>query len=332
MNEPWNWTEADLLKIVAANDKEDRHLDYKACDSLRKNDDGKKRELAKDVSAFANSDGGTIVYGIREVGADKRLAMDSGYDPADIPPEWIEQVVMGRVRPALRGLRVNPVTLASGKVAYVVYVPQTTNGPHQAPDGKYYKRIERTSEFMQDYEIRDVMSRGTVPDLSAILAFDDLETPIVRPGKPYGYVDSPSISIYVKLINRSNTPCSYAHVDVFLPRPLARAAHDASFTEDATPLFLMVGTERIEFLRYYRAIMSPHSPPIIEGVVCTSPGRVVLQYPIALSDDRQPIGWRIRAAGMVERQGWSHLVVKGNVLTFENMVEPVMRPAEPTSV
>jgi len=34
--------------------------DYKACDSLGKND-GKKKEISKDVSAFANSAGGLSV-------------------------------------------------------------------------------------------------------------------------------------------------------------------------------------------------------------------------------------------------------------------------------
>jgi predicted HTH transcriptional regulator len=38
--------------------EENSNLDYKATDSLNKTLDSKKKEIAKDVSAMANSDGG----------------------------------------------------------------------------------------------------------------------------------------------------------------------------------------------------------------------------------------------------------------------------------
>ena len=60
-----NFIEAELLALIANQVEENIHLDYKGGDSLQKTD-GKKKELSKDVSAFANSDGGTIIYGIKE--------------------------------------------------------------------------------------------------------------------------------------------------------------------------------------------------------------------------------------------------------------------------
>jgi len=60
-------SETDLLRLIADGEEESPTLDYKACDSLQKTD-GKKKEVGKDVSAFAISAGGTIVYGITEDG------------------------------------------------------------------------------------------------------------------------------------------------------------------------------------------------------------------------------------------------------------------------
>ena len=64
---PRDWKEADILLLITNGVKESLELDYKQCASLQKAD-GKKKEISKDVSAFANSAGGTIVYGMIEDG------------------------------------------------------------------------------------------------------------------------------------------------------------------------------------------------------------------------------------------------------------------------
>jgi predicted HTH transcriptional regulator len=43
--------------------QESLHLDYKMSMAI---DDSKRDEIAKDVSAFSNSDGGLIIYGVKE--------------------------------------------------------------------------------------------------------------------------------------------------------------------------------------------------------------------------------------------------------------------------
>jgi len=171
MKEPYEWTEADLINIVkdGENHQESVHLEFKACDALGKSD-GKKNEVSKDVSAFANSDGGTIVYGIIEK-AHVPEKLDGGYDQNDISKEWLEQVINSRIAPKIDGIRINPIhleTTSSGRYAYVVCVPQS-NTAHQASDKRYYKRFNFEATPMEDYEIRDVMFRVKHPRLEAEL-------------------------------------------------------------------------------------------------------------------------------------------------------------------
>jgi hypothetical protein len=59
-------TQADLEALHAGNIKESISLEYKASPAIDKKDDNKKTEMARDVSAFANADGGQIVYGMTE--------------------------------------------------------------------------------------------------------------------------------------------------------------------------------------------------------------------------------------------------------------------------
>jgi predicted HTH transcriptional regulator len=56
---------ADLEQLIKNEIQESLTLDYKASTSLGRDSD-RRNELVKDVSAFANSAGGQIVYGIEE--------------------------------------------------------------------------------------------------------------------------------------------------------------------------------------------------------------------------------------------------------------------------
>jgi len=55
------WEEADLLQLVEEKADESLELDFKESAALQKTD-AKKRDLSKDVSSFANSAGGTLIY------------------------------------------------------------------------------------------------------------------------------------------------------------------------------------------------------------------------------------------------------------------------------
>src|ERR1022692_4469180 len=57
--------EAHLQAAIAAKAKETADLDWKGADFYPLNDKG-KHEIAKDISAMANSGGGVLVYGMAE--------------------------------------------------------------------------------------------------------------------------------------------------------------------------------------------------------------------------------------------------------------------------
>jgi hypothetical protein len=160
-------TRADLQQLIDDEIQESLTLDYKASPSLAR-DSRSRDELCKDVSAFSNSAGGQIVYGIEERDR-KPVGIDAG---SDLTREWIEQVIGSNVQPRVEGLVITPIPLSNGRHAYALTIPQASGrAPHQAPDKKYNKRQNFQSVPMEDYEIRDALRRSTTPDLFVMLSF-----------------------------------------------------------------------------------------------------------------------------------------------------------------
>ncbi len=152
--------EIDVLSLISNKIEENITLEYKRTDSLLKTDKN-KIEISKDVSAFANSIGGAIIYGIKEEGHIP-LDIDDGIDPSEITKEWLESIIDSKVHPKIDGIKINPVELKEtkpGRYVYAVNIPQSTRAPHQAADYRYYKRYNFRSMPMEDYEIQDVANR-----------------------------------------------------------------------------------------------------------------------------------------------------------------------------
>jgi hypothetical protein len=157
-----DWEESDLDELYRGEIMESATLEYKDSRALG-NTDHQKSEMFKDVSAFANSAGGILIYGMKESGH-LPTGTDDGVDPARISREWIENVLMANIQPKIENLVIKPIPLNSkgfGTVAYALDIPQATSrAPHQGPEHKYYRRYNFKAEPMQDDEVRDQMRRG----------------------------------------------------------------------------------------------------------------------------------------------------------------------------
>lgn len=182
MKDPRLWEEEDIIKLIEIGATESPTLEFKSSDALGKADQ-KKREIAKDVSAFANADGGTIVYGLVESRTTHEAErIDQGYDPTELSELWLEQVIDSNIQRRIEGLEINRVALrqtSPGRVLFVVCIPSSNRAPHMA-NHKYYKRHNYQSVEMEEYEVREKYGRDIYPGRDVVEAWrDDAINPLL---------------------------------------------------------------------------------------------------------------------------------------------------------
>ncbi|MFE8423775.1 ATP-binding protein [Tenacibaculum sp. ZH5_bin.1] len=138
--------------------EESIHIEFKSAGALSKKD-GQKKEVSKDVSAFANSDGGIIIYGIEE--KNHKAHSFSFIDGNEFTKEWLEQIISSTVNRNIPDLKIFPVRKNGiiSSTIYVVQIPSSLEAPHMARDKKYYKRYNFESVPMEEYEVRQLYGR-----------------------------------------------------------------------------------------------------------------------------------------------------------------------------
>ncbi len=241
MKNPWEWNENDLLEMVKAGTQESIELDFKESKALQnvRGQRDVRYEISKDLSALANSAGGTLIYGMAEDGH-VATGLNDGSDPNAVTKEWLQQIINSTIHRKIDGVRVSQIALTThspGNVAYVICVPQSMRTPHQALDKKFYKRYEFESVAMEEYEVRDLYRRGEVPNLRIEFVFPKTGIAMNRETgmfEPFGL----NGGIY----NDALEPANYAIIRILIGARLkVEQAHDFTVRERSS---LLLGDKR----------------------------------------------------------------------------------------
>ena len=159
--------------------EEDLHLEYKR--EIGTN----TGEIAKDLSAFANSDGGYIIYGIEE----------DNHKPKQIIPitgagikERLDQVAQSGIDPILN-VKILPVDVNvngnTGQV-FLIYIPKKYPILHYAKKkNRFYYRSNFISTPMERYQIEQAFKERLKIDITLKKKLSKIETDIDQHAKGY---------------------------------------------------------------------------------------------------------------------------------------------------
>jgi len=171
-----NWSEDDVLALPAVeNDsferKGTRLLDLRL-PGVREDD--VLNELAKQLSAFSNTGGGQIIYGVANNGAVDSGGVALSVKGRQSTKEWLEDVIPKLTEFEIVGFNVYEIgpklgasDIATGKALFVVDVPDSDRAPHQSKrDSKYYVRLGGKSSPATHRLIEDIRNRQKHPLLN----------------------------------------------------------------------------------------------------------------------------------------------------------------------
>ncbi|MFD6798773.1 helix-turn-helix domain-containing protein [Streptomyces cyaneofuscatus] len=139
---PDDLTEDDLQRAVDNQIPEGVDLDWKR-DYYPGTDAGRK-ELAKDVSAMANTVGGLLVIGVDDGKKDHAHALAPVEPISGRGEEWIRSVLANWIQPVIPNVGVRSLKSADdGKIYWILTVPPSTQMPHAvtAPGNDYSFRV-----------------------------------------------------------------------------------------------------------------------------------------------------------------------------------------------
>ncbi|MBX7171348.1 MAG: ATP-binding protein [Pyrinomonadaceae bacterium] len=162
----------DLQLLVSNKVQEGTQLDYKLTEP-EKNDDGKK-EFLKDVSAFANTNGGYLIYGVEEqeinkkkTGFAERVVGIEGLNTNDLKL-WMENLIRTNIEPRLVGIEFKEIIVSLTHTVLIVRIPRSWNSPHVVSFGKHWRFYARNSagNYQMDVtQLRDLFNLGnTIPE------------------------------------------------------------------------------------------------------------------------------------------------------------------------
>jgi hypothetical protein len=315
-------TRAELEKLRTSRIQESLTLEYKSSGAVDQTQ-RKKEEIAKDASAFANAAGGQIIYGMNE--QDHQPAgLDGGLDPFQFSGIWFEQVIQQNVSPQIDGLLINEVPLdqVRTRIAIVVTIPAAlSRAPHQAKDGRYYRRHNFGNLIMNDSEVRDTMRRATTPELFVELRLGNNQqakvdfAPQLEISKPIG--------LRVLIGNRSPQPAYHAIVLIGLDNGLILSSPN-SFASTVAPRS-DPGSEKFWLVR---KLLSPPEQPIFQEA---DPDLSGLSFTFAVRSEHLH-GTLFRLATVIQTPGYSAtekwvMFCQGSMLTLYDPSHPETRTA-----
>jgi hypothetical protein len=148
----------DIQALVAARTAEGTYLEFKR--DLPRPDAGGRHEFLADVSAFANSSGGDLVYGIDEDGEGRATAVVAQPGNPDEEARRLQDVLLNGIESRVPGLQVQAVTVAGGFVV-VVRAPQSWAGPHRVKSNQHFFTRENGRKRQLDVpEVRGLFLRS----------------------------------------------------------------------------------------------------------------------------------------------------------------------------
>lgn len=154
---------SDIDALIYNGVAETRTLEYK--EKLSVNSDEDKKEFLADISSFANTSGGDIIYGIQEQrSSDNKTtgipeaANGVGAINSDAEIRRLENIIRDGVAPRIIGLQTKAIDGFADGLVIVIRVPKSWNSPHMVTFKNHSRFYSRNSAGKYPLDVTEIRS------------------------------------------------------------------------------------------------------------------------------------------------------------------------------
>ncbi len=120
--------------------------------------DKEKREFLADVSSFANTEGGHLIFGVEENEGIAILCPGVVIENRDNLILRNESLINDGIQPRIPGIKSRVISISNGKYIYIIYIPKSWLSPHMVIYknlSRFYKRNSAGKYQLDVNEIKD---------------------------------------------------------------------------------------------------------------------------------------------------------------------------------
>ncbi len=131
----------DILNLMENKVPEGSSLEYKS--ELPHEGESKKIPFLAEVSAFANTSGGDLIFGVREENGFVKSIEGTRTDDPDREILRLENIIRSGIDPRLPSVHIRAIPNNTGTFLFIIRVPQSWNAPHRvifSDHSKFYGR------------------------------------------------------------------------------------------------------------------------------------------------------------------------------------------------
>jgi hypothetical protein len=158
-------TKADIKALVANAVAEGRTIEYKQ--QLPGDSDDEKREFLADISSFANSSGGDLIYGVTDkrdgnktTGTPESIVGLEGIN-GDEQIRRLDEIIRAGIDPRIPGFRIRLIEGFSAGSVLLIRIPKSWTSPHMVVFKKLSRFFSRTSAGKYQLDVREIRSAFT---------------------------------------------------------------------------------------------------------------------------------------------------------------------------
>lgn len=153
---------SDLQELITNEVSESKSLEYKS--ELHIDAESEKKEFLADITSFANSDGGDIIFGIKEDSSTNLPIELNGIEieNADELILKIENILRDSVSPRIPNISFHTLQIIDSKYILIMRIERSYLSPHRIVYKGWDKFFSRSSRGKYPMEVEELRSAFTL--------------------------------------------------------------------------------------------------------------------------------------------------------------------------